>query len=58
MFLVMGEALGFGAGGQAPEVVAVGYARASLDLTAVAQLAGHLPWYQHRQLMYLPSLPG
>jgi len=60
----MGEAPGFGAMGQVPEVVAVGYARASPGLASspglaqVARMAHCLPWYQHCQPMYLPSVPG
>jgi len=57
-FEFMGEAPGFVAVGQAPVVVAVGYARTSPSLGQVTWLADHLLWYQHRQPMYLPSLPG
>jgi len=54
----VGEAPGFAAVGQVPEVVPLGYAGASPGLAQVAQLADRLPWYLHRQPMYLPSLPG
>ena len=54
----MGEALWCVAVGQAPQVVAVGYACSSPGLAQVARLAKRLPWYLHPQLMYLPSLPG
>jgi hypothetical protein len=49
--MVEGEAPWFVAVGQAPEVVAVSYARASPGLAQVAQLAHHLTLYQHRQPM-------
>jgi hypothetical protein len=54
----VGEAPGFVAMGQAPEVVAVGYFRTSPGLAPsprlaqVARLAHHLPWYEHGQPMY------
>jgi hypothetical protein len=54
----MGEAPGFVAIQQAPEVMAVMYARGSPGVPQVARLADGLPWYLHRQPMYLPSLPG
>jgi len=50
--MVVGEALGFVAVGQAPQVVAVGYGRAFPGLAQVARLVDRLPWYQHRQRMY------
>ena len=57
-FVVVGKALGFVAVRHALEVVAMGYACASLRLAQVARLADCLPWYLHRQPMNLPSLPG
>jgi hypothetical protein len=48
----MGEGLVFVAVGQVPDVVAVGYARASPGLAQVARLADRLPLYLHRQPMY------
>jgi len=54
----MGEAPGSVAVMQAPDVVTVGYSRASPGLAQVARLADHLPWYLHHQAMILPSLPG
>jgi hypothetical protein len=54
----MGEAPWFVAVGQGPEVAAVGYACASPGLAQVAGLADRLPWYQHRQPIDFPSLPG
>ena len=36
----------------------VGYARASPCIAQIAWMADNLPWYLHRQVMGLPSLPG
>jgi hypothetical protein len=54
----MGETLEFVAVGQDPQVVSLGYARASPSHSQVAPLADYLPWYLHQPPMYLPSLPG
>jgi hypothetical protein len=55
---VLGEAAGFVAVEQAHEVMAVMYARGSPGVPQVARWDDRLPWYLHRQPMYLPSLPG
>jgi len=57
-FVVIGEGPFSVAVRQALDVEAVGYGHASPGLTQVAQLADRQPWYQYRQPMYLPSLPG
>jgi hypothetical protein len=48
----MGEGPGFVAVRQAPEVFAVGNARASPGITPAARLADRLTWYLHCQPMY------
>jgi len=45
----MGEVPGCMAVGQAPEVVAQGYGRATPPLAQVERMADRLPWYQHCQ---------
>jgi hypothetical protein len=54
----VGEAAGFVGVGQALEVLAVGYAHASPVLAQVPRLPDSLPYHQHRQVMYIPSLLG
>jgi len=54
----MGESPVFGAVGQVPEILAVWYARAAVDLVRLSQLTDCLPWNLNRQRKYLPSLLG
>jgi len=57
-FVVAAADPGIIAMGQAPAVLAVGYARPSPGLAQIARMTDHLPSYPHRQPMHSPSLPG
>jgi len=52
----MDEIWVFVAVGQVPEIFAVWYGRAALDLVQLSQLTDCLPWNLNRQRKYLPSL--